>query len=49
VQLDYEKTVNPPAAENDPLLTKISERGTFLRAMLVGGVFAESPSCHMNI
>ena len=44
--LNGEQTVNPAAAQNDPLLAKISECGTFLTAMLVGGEFADSPSCH---
>jgi hypothetical protein len=44
--LNAEQTVDPSAAENDPLLAKISECGTSLRAMLVGGEFADSPSCH---
>jgi hypothetical protein len=44
--LNGEQTVNPSAAQNDPLLAKISECGTFLTAMLVGGEFADSPSCH---
>jgi len=45
--LNGEQTVNhPAAAQNDPLLTKISECGNFLNAMLVGGEFADSSSCH---
>jgi hypothetical protein len=44
--LNGEQTVNPAAAQNDPLLTKISECGSFLSAMLVGGEFADNPSCH---
>jgi len=44
--LNAEKSVNPVAAQNDPLLTKISECGNFLNAMLVDGEFADSPSCH---
>jgi hypothetical protein len=44
--LNAEQAVNPTAAQNDPLLAKISECGTFLNAMLVGGEFADSPSCH---
>ena len=44
--LNAEQAVNPPAAQNDPLLTKISECGNFLNGMLVGGKFADSPSCH---
>ena len=44
--LNGEQTVNPAAAQNDPLLAKISECGKFLTAMLVGGEFADSPSCH---
>jgi hypothetical protein len=44
--LNGEQTVNPAVAQNDPLLTKISECGNFLNAMLVTGEFADSPSCH---
>jgi hypothetical protein len=44
--LNAEQTINPAAAQNDPLLAKISECGNFLTAMLVGGEFADSPSCH---
>jgi hypothetical protein len=33
--LNAEKSLNPPAAQNDPLLAKISECGSFLNAMLV--------------
>jgi hypothetical protein len=44
--LNAEKTVNPAAAQNDPLLIKISECGKFLNSMLVGGEFADDPSCH---
>ena len=44
--LNAEKSVNPVAAQNDPLLAKISECGNFLNAMLVDGEFADSPSCH---
>jgi hypothetical protein len=44
--LNAEQSINPAAAENDPLLAKISECGNFLNAMLVGGEFADSPSCH---
>jgi hypothetical protein len=44
--LEGEKAVNPPAAQNDPLLVKISECGNFLDGMLVGGKFEDSPSCH---
>jgi hypothetical protein len=44
--LNAEKNLNPPAAQNDPLLAKISECGSFLSGMLVGGEFADSPSCH---
>ena len=44
--LNAEQSVNPPAAQNDPLLTKITECGNFLNAMLVGGEFADSPTCH---
>lgn len=44
--LNAEKNLNPPAAQNDPLLMKISECGNSLNAMLVGGEFADSISCH---
>jgi hypothetical protein len=44
--LNAEQTINPAVAQNDPLLAKISECGNFLDAMLVGGEFADSPSCH---
>jgi len=44
--LNAEQNLNPPAAQSDPLLAKISECGSFLNAMLVGGDFADSPSCH---
>jgi hypothetical protein len=44
--LNGEQTVNPAAVQNDPLLAKLSECGHFLNAMLVGGEFADSPSCH---
>jgi hypothetical protein len=44
--LNAEQTLDPAAAQNDPLLTKISECGNFLSAMLVGGEFSDSPSCH---
>jgi hypothetical protein len=44
--LNAEKSVNPVAAQNDPLPAKISECGNFLNAMLVDGEFADSPSCH---
>jgi hypothetical protein len=44
--LNAEKNLNPPAAQNDPLLAKISECGSFLNAMLVGGEFSDSPCCH---
>lgn len=46
LSLDAEPRINPDAAVDDPLLTKISECGTFLNAMLVTGEFADSPSCH---
>jgi hypothetical protein len=44
--LNAEQTISPAEAQNDPLLAKISECGNFLDAMLVGGEFADSPSCH---
>ena len=46
LSLNAEQNLNPAAAENDPLLAKISECGSFLNAMLVGGEFADSASCH---
>jgi hypothetical protein len=46
LSLNGEQTVNPAVAQNDPLLAKISECGHFLDAMLVGGEFADDPSCH---
>jgi len=44
--LNAEQSINPAATESDPLLAKISECGHFLNGMLVGGEFADSPSCH---
>ncbi len=44
--LNAEQTINPAAAQNDPVLAKISECGNYLTAMLVGGEFADIPSCH---
>ncbi|MGB8010213.1 MAG: hypothetical protein WCF68_01255 [Terriglobales bacterium] len=44
--LHGEQAVDPTAAQNDPLLTKITECGRFLNAMLVDGQFADSSSCH---
>ena len=44
--LDGEQAVNPAAAQNDPQLAKITECGTFLTSMLVGGEFADSTACH---
>jgi hypothetical protein len=46
LSLNAEQNLNPAAAQNDPLLAKISECGKFLNAMLVGGEFADSPNCH---
>jgi hypothetical protein len=46
LSLNAEQNLNPAAAQNDPLLAKISECGKFLNAMLVGGEFADSPTCH---
>ena len=40
------KTVAPNAAQNDSVLTKISECSRFLSSMLVSGSFADNPSCH---
>jgi hypothetical protein len=44
--LNAEQNLDPAAAQSDPLLAKISECGKFLNAMLVGGEFADNPSCH---
>lgn len=44
--LNAEQSIDPTATQNDPLLAKISECGSFLSAMLVGGEFADNPSCH---
>ena len=44
--LNAEQNLDPAAAESDPLLTKISECSKFLNTMLVGGEFADNPSCH---
>lgn len=44
--LNAEQSVNPVAAQNDPMLAKISECGNFLSAMLVDGEFADNGSCH---
>lgn len=44
--LNAEKSINPLAVQNDPLLAKITECGNFLNAMLVDGEFADSPTCH---
>jgi hypothetical protein len=44
--LNAEKSINPPSAQNDPLLAKISECSSFLNAMLVGGEFTDNASCH---
>jgi len=44
--LNAEQAINPAAAQNDPLLAKISECANFLTAMLVSGESADSPSCH---
>lgn len=44
--LNAEQTINPAAAQSDPLLAKISECSNFLTAMLVGGEFVDSASCH---
>jgi hypothetical protein len=46
LSLNAEQNLNPATARNDPLLAKISECGGFLNAMLVGGEFADSLSCH---
>jgi hypothetical protein len=44
--LNGEKAVDPAAAQNDPLLMKITECGRFLNTMLVDGEFADNASCH---
>ncbi|MGB9489532.1 MAG: hypothetical protein WCA92_03600 [Terriglobales bacterium] len=44
--LNGEKAVDPNAAQNDPLLQKITECSRFLNTMLVNGEFADGPSCH---
>jgi hypothetical protein len=44
--LNAEQTIDPAAAQNDPLLAKISECGSFLNVMLVGGEFSDNASCH---
>jgi len=44
--LNAEQSVDPAIAQDDPLLTKISECANYLSAMLVGGEFADSSSCH---
>jgi len=44
--LNAEQNIDPAAAQSDPLLAKISECGSFLNVMLVGGEFADSASCH---
>jgi len=41
-----EQNLNPAGAQSDPLLTKISECGKFLNAMLVSGEFVDNPGCH---
>jgi hypothetical protein len=46
LSMNGEQTVDPAVAQNDPLLAKISECGNFLNAMLVGGEFADSSTCH---
>jgi len=46
LSLNAEQNLSPAAAQNDPLLAKISECGSFLNAMLVGGEFSDSASCH---
>ena len=44
--LNAEKTIDPNALRNDPILAKITECGQFLNAMLLSGDFSDSPSCH---
>lgn len=44
--LDGAKTVDPNSLKNDPVLAKISDCGSFLGAMLVGGAVADDPQCH---
>jgi len=44
--LNAEATVNPAAAEADPLRIKISDCSHFLDSMLVSGEFADDLNCH---
>ena len=44
--LNATQTVNPNVMQNDQALTKISNCARFLGSMLVGGSFADDPSCH---
>jgi hypothetical protein len=44
--LNAERTMDPNTLRNDPVLTKISDCGQFLNAMLVSGVFTDNSSCH---
>jgi hypothetical protein len=43
--LNGAKTVDPNTMQNDPDLTKISNCGRFLSAMLVSRSFADNASC----
>jgi len=44
--LDATKSVDPTAAQNDPLLAKITNCGSFLSSMLVSGAVGDDPNCH---
>jgi hypothetical protein len=44
--LDGARTVDPNALENDPVLTKITNCGRLLGAMLVSGAVVDDSSCH---
>jgi len=46
LSLNAEQNLSPAASQGDALLAKISECGSFLNAMLVGGEFSDSASCH---
>lgn len=44
--LNGARTMTANALQNDPALTKISNCGTFLIAMLGSGIVADNPNCH---
>lgn len=44
--LNATNTVRPDTLQSDQALTKISDCGRFLSAMLVRGTFSDDPSCH---